>query len=269
MPTSEKFCLKWNDFQQNINTAFESLRKDVDFTDVTLACEDGNQVEAHKVVLAALSPFFHNLLKRNKHVHPLIYMRGLKFEDLLAIVDFLYYGEANIYQENRDNFLNIAEELELKGLNGSKGGDENGGGDCGTPQKQVYQPPVLSTQQTNCTSETNKVSQKNSFHSQPYSEVQVPSSTAIALPKQDFSGDMKELDEQIETMMGQGENFIKHGASRIKAFICQVCGKEGLKWNIKDHIEANHLEGISIPCSFCEKSFRSRNSLRNHVKAHN
>ena len=126
MTTSEKFCLKWNDFQHNINTAFEALRKDVEFTDVTLACEDGNQVEAHKVVLAATSPFFHNLLKRNKHEHPLIYMRGLKFDDLLAIVDFLYYGEANIYQENLHTFLNIAEELDLKGLNGREGGSEEG-----------------------------------------------------------------------------------------------------------------------------------------------
>ena len=128
MHTSEKFCLKWNDFQENINTAFVALRKDVEFTNVTLACEDGNQVDAHKVVLAASSPFFHNLLKRNKHAHPLIYMRGLKFEDLLAIVDFLYYGEANIYQENLDNFLTIAEELDLKGLNGGQGDSDEGEG---------------------------------------------------------------------------------------------------------------------------------------------
>ena len=58
MTTSEKFCLKWNDFQQNINNAFEALRTDDDFTNVTLASEDGNQVEEHKVVLAASSPFF-------------------------------------------------------------------------------------------------------------------------------------------------------------------------------------------------------------------
>ena len=88
---------------------------------ITLACEDGYQVEAHKVILAASSPFFQNLLKTNRHAHPLIYMRMMKSEDLLAIVD-LYYGEANIYQENLDTFLNIAEELKLKGLNGTKGG---------------------------------------------------------------------------------------------------------------------------------------------------
>ena len=115
---SEKLCLQWNDFQENIKSAFGNLREDNDFTDVTLACEDGQQVEAHKVILVASSPFFQKLLGRNKHPHPLIYMRGMKSEDLLAIVDFLYRGEANVFQENLDSFLAIAEELQLKGLMG-------------------------------------------------------------------------------------------------------------------------------------------------------
>ena len=63
MQTSEKLCLKWNDFHDNIKTAFESLRKDKNFTDVPLACEDGKQFEAHKVVMASSSPFFQHLLK--------------------------------------------------------------------------------------------------------------------------------------------------------------------------------------------------------------
>ena len=44
----EKLCLKWNDFQENVNTAFGSMREDNEFADVTLACEDGQQIEAHK-----------------------------------------------------------------------------------------------------------------------------------------------------------------------------------------------------------------------------
>ena len=115
---SEKLCLQWNDFQDNIKGAFRNMREDNDFADVTLACEDGQQVEAHKVILAASSPFFKKLLGRNKHPHPLIYMRGMKSEDLLAIVDFLYRGEANVFQENLDSFLAVAEELQLKGLIG-------------------------------------------------------------------------------------------------------------------------------------------------------
>ena len=96
---SEKLCLQWNDFQENVKVAFGNLREDKNFTDVTLVCEDGQQVEAHRVILAAWSPFFKGLLERNKHPHPLIYIRRLKFEDLLAIVDFLYCGEANVFQE--------------------------------------------------------------------------------------------------------------------------------------------------------------------------
>ena len=118
--SDEKLCLQWNDFQQNLTSAFKDLRDDKDFTDVTLACEDGQQVEAHKVVLISSSPFFRNLLQRNKHTHPLIFMRGVNAEDLVAMIDFLYFGEANVYQEKLDLFLVMAEELKLKGLDGNQ-----------------------------------------------------------------------------------------------------------------------------------------------------
>ena len=118
--SDEKLCLQWNDFQENLTSAFKDLRDEKEFTDVTLACENGEQVEAHKVVLISSSPFFKGLLLRNKHPHPLIYMRGVKSEILVAMIDFLYHGEANVLQENLDSFLAIAEELQLKGLHGTQ-----------------------------------------------------------------------------------------------------------------------------------------------------
>ena len=78
----KQLCLQWNDFQDNIKVAFANLREDKRFTDVTLACEDGQQLEAHKVILGASSPFFQKLFEKNTHPHPLIYMRGLKSKDL-------------------------------------------------------------------------------------------------------------------------------------------------------------------------------------------
>ena len=92
------------------------MRESTDFVDVTLACEDGHQIEAHKVILAESSPFFQSILLRNQHSHPLIYMRGVKSDNMTAMVDFLYCGEANVDQENMDPFLAFAEELQLKGL---------------------------------------------------------------------------------------------------------------------------------------------------------
>ena len=113
---SEKLCLQWNDFQDNLRSAFGSLKEDKDFTDVTLACEDGQQVEAHKVILAASSPFFQKLLQRNSHPRPLVFMRGVNAQELEGIVDFLYHGEANVEQDSLDAFLKLADELQLKGL---------------------------------------------------------------------------------------------------------------------------------------------------------
>ena len=125
MQNSEKLCLQWNDFQSNIKSAFGELRNDKDFADITLACEDGHHVLAHKDILASSSPFFMDILRRNKHPHPLIYLRGIKADDLVALVDFLYFGEANVFQENLDAFLALANELKLKGLEGPTVDDEN------------------------------------------------------------------------------------------------------------------------------------------------
>ena len=105
---SEKLFLQWNDFNENVNFAFQKLRGGKEFTDVILVCEDGQEMEAHKVILASSSPFFEKMLQKSKHPHPLIYLKGFQSKDFASILDFLYFGEANIYQENLDSFLAIA-----------------------------------------------------------------------------------------------------------------------------------------------------------------
>ena len=97
MARSEKLCLQWNDFRENVNSAFGKLREDNEFTDVTLACEDGQQVQAHKVILAASSPFFEKILQNSKHPHPLIFLRGFQSKDLVAILDLTSTLEKQIF----------------------------------------------------------------------------------------------------------------------------------------------------------------------------
>lgn len=62
MADTQHFCLRWNNYQSSITSAFENLRDDEDFVDVTLAC-DGRSLKAHRVVLSACSPYFRELLK--------------------------------------------------------------------------------------------------------------------------------------------------------------------------------------------------------------
>jgi len=115
MASSEKFCLRWNDFESNISVAFRELREEKDFFDVTLACDD-SQIQAHKVILSACSPFFRNVLRRNPHQHPLLYLKGVKYSELMSVLNFMYMGEVNVAQEELNSFLSVAEDLRVKGL---------------------------------------------------------------------------------------------------------------------------------------------------------
>ena len=259
---SEKLCLKWNDFQENVNSAFGNLREDNEFADVTLACGDGQQVETHKVILAASSPFFQELLKRNKHPHPLIYMRGVKYEDLLSIVDFLYNGEANVYQENLDSFLSVAEELRLKGLMGHTEDVEKKTEINYTDQtpRQMNPKTFYKREKSNFKSVEAKSNSEPKLDKQP-PNVQMSIERRVVIPNF-VTGDFQELDEKVKSMMETSQNLIPSGEKRAK--ICKVCGKEGQAVNIRDHIEAKHLEGVSLPCNVCEKTFRSRKILRSH-----
>ena len=86
---SEKFKLKWNDFQSNVSNSFELLRNENYLHDVTLVSDDNLQISAHKLVLSACSDYFKNILKHSKHphYHPLVCLSGVSSEDLNNIVD--------------------------------------------------------------------------------------------------------------------------------------------------------------------------------------
>ncbi|XP_066980738.1 broad-complex core protein isoforms 1/2/3/4/5-like isoform X2 [Macrobrachium rosenbergii] len=115
MGADQQFCLRWNNFHSNITSAFESLRDDEDFVDITLAC-DGRQIKAHKMVLSACSPYFRSLLKGNPCQHPIVFLKDVTFSNLSSILDFMYHGEVNVSHNELATFLKTAEALKVRGL---------------------------------------------------------------------------------------------------------------------------------------------------------
>ncbi|XP_075977614.1 broad-complex core protein isoform X5 [Anticarsia gemmatalis] len=115
MGDTQHFCLRWNNYQSSITSAFENLRDDEDFVDVTLAC-DGKSLKAHRVVLSACSPYFRELLKSTPCKHPVIVLQDVAFTDLHALVEFIYHGEVNVHQRSLSSFLKTAEVLRVSGL---------------------------------------------------------------------------------------------------------------------------------------------------------
>ena len=113
---SEKFCLKWNDFHSNVSNSFSLLRNENYLHDVTLVSDDEKQVSAHKLVLSACSEYFKNIFKKHKSPsssNMLICLSGVSSNYLENILEYMYNGEVQIYQNDLDPFLEIAQRLKL------------------------------------------------------------------------------------------------------------------------------------------------------------
>ncbi|XP_069702148.1 longitudinals lacking protein, isoforms H/M/V-like isoform X3 [Periplaneta americana] len=121
MGSEQQFCLKWNNHQSTIVAGFDTLLESGTLVDCTLAAE-GQYLKAHKVVLSACSPYFELLLSQHDEKHPIVILKDVKFQELKAMVDYMYHGEVNISQDQLGALLKAAESLQIKGLSDSGGG---------------------------------------------------------------------------------------------------------------------------------------------------
>lgn len=102
----QQFCLRWNNHQPNFISVFSNLLNNETLVDVTLAAE-GRHLQAHKVVLSACSTYFQSLFTVNPCQHPIVILKDVKFSDLKIIVDFMYYGEVNISQDQLSSIIKV------------------------------------------------------------------------------------------------------------------------------------------------------------------
>ena len=65
--------------------------------------------------------------------------------------------------------------------------------------------------------------------------------------------DMVDLDDKIDSLIAIGDTIL---AGQKRARICKLCGKQGPSVNIKKHIEARHITGVSNICTICGKNTR-------------
>jgi len=301
MGSTEKFCLRWNDFETNISRAFRELREDKDFFDVTIACDD-DQIEAHKVILSACSPFFRTVLKRNKHQHPLVYLKGVRYSDMLSVLNFMYHGEVNVAQEELNSFLSVAEDLKVKGLtqNGPSTGDPPPARKPvvaqtpAAPVKKSYQqpPPPQTSYQHNQYQDDDIQEVTPVIKSEPalqtYHPVSAPLATqdtnvdthALAATDDyvDYEGyDNSGYDDSMQIPVGDTdttkdvEALIQSIPSEEgESWQCLVCGKIcKRKYILKDHVQSLHTNsGPGHACDICYKVYKTKNSLQNHVSTY-
>ncbi|GAB0097916.1 hypothetical protein DMENIID0001_135990 [Sergentomyia squamirostris] len=111
-----KMNVQWNNHLQSLGTEFPRMLTTQRFVDVTLACE-GRRIHCHRVVLAACSSYFEDLLEENPAQHPIIILpKNVKYWMIQALVDFMYRGEVNVSEESFNELIECAELLQIHPL---------------------------------------------------------------------------------------------------------------------------------------------------------
>ena len=267
--------IKWNAFESNASKWFSSLRQEHDFYDVTLVSDDEKELQAHKLVLSACSPFFKNILKGKSHPNPMLYLSGVSSEDLNLLLDYIYNGEVQVENFKLERFMFVAKIFKLEGLLETE--QDNLDNPVEFDEK-IYFVPGLSSSSIPLQKDKkpshirNKFKRKEDSTSDYFADFD---SSEEARHKNEFPSDTNIMYPNINDSVKEGiESDVDEVEKRIAAlrekldtglYRCKTCGKTmNTKRDLGRHIET-HLEGLSFGCSMCEKTFRSRNSLSTHI----
>jgi len=282
MASSEKFCLKWNDFEHNVSSAFNDIREEKDFFDVTLVCEN-NQVQAHKVIIAACSPFFKSILRRNPHQHPLLYMKGVLYDDLVSVLNFMYKGEVNVAQEQLNSFLAVAEDLQVKGLTQSNNDNKESKSNLSSkPSSSSSQyPPIKKPKVSNSGSYSVAGSGNSQYQSssagvggqidsvdadddiQEVVPVKTEPAAAVSHLQTQESGMLAQVDEGGYTEEGY-EGYEGYDTSQYADYDNSAELAKGIDNAIEENM---YKDGLTWYCKICAYQNNHKGHLKEHVEA--
>jgi len=302
----EDYCLHWNDFEANITSAFRDMRNDLDFCDVRLAVKDkASPLKAHKVVLASCSPYFKDLLKEMKNDNQTmacspfyIMMSGVTSSTLNGILDFMYYGEVNVAQEDLERFLSLADELQVKGLmsKNSQGRVDASATAKVTPSKRRVAPPATSAMPS-----TTHSAPKRARTTAPPSTTSANTTRIVIAETQDTTTQHQDQYDDFDFEEGAAEVMYR-GAEGTEGFkddlgegtasggravnydddkdvmnegiekqggkyACLVCNyKSEIKCNTVQHFLTQHTPQPKAVCPLCQKVYKNTQTKDVHIR---
>ena len=256
------FLLNWDQHQINSTLALRNIWEEEEFLDVTLACDD-DQIAAHKVVLSSASPFFRNILKRNPHSHPLLYIKGATKKNMQGLLNFMYSGEAQVHQEDINEFMALANSLDIKGLAEEDLGKEKRDEEVIETSKNPPEPKKVSISKKK-RKKVEFAKGESDIKTEYQEEAQEYASDSVV---ENEEMDSFLIDNLTDTSMTEYEEKVNGMMTKhVSGWDCVKCGHTAKKRaHLEEHVQ-KHIEGYSFKCSTCTSTFGRKYTLRHHAR---
>jgi hypothetical protein len=236
MVGKEDVCVSWREFEATAASTFKDLLSSPHFTDVTLATEDDEYVEAHRVILSASSPMFRRMFLRHEHQKPVVFLRGLAGGQLRSLLDYIYLGECSVASGQLASFLRVAGDLRVAGL--AEEGEAASGSNHTKPSKMDEKLTKLSSDQTETKMNESSTDQ--------------------------FKEDV-DLSKMVRSIGEFGQLMCN-----VCGFVC--ADKDKIKYHLNEHNKTNHqnlehpLSTTAIPVKTEETSRKEKKTVERQIK---
>ena len=281
MSEGNQLHLNWNNFGDNLISLVKEFRDDKDFHDVTLLCEDGVMIPANKFLMSCCSSFFKFVFKRTLQANVVIYLKGVKGNHMKSILDFIYYGQTNVNENQLSSFLQSANDLKICGLveTNTKGHMsrylKKNSEDVGVSRQPETEPePVvedniltdleIKSEISNESPPPNLIPENvNPLITSDHREIESGQANKNYISDSDVNKYLEKVTHKQRLEKMEKRNFAVQNTWPC-TFSCTICGKAfNYKHVLENHIET-HMDN-SYPCEICQKHFKTRNSLKSHL----
>ena len=282
---TDNIQLTWPSFQNHTNGLLTKLHLSGVFSDVTLVCDDQTEFKAHRFLLSACSTVFNSILN-NTDDSSFIYLSGVERDELESILQFMYLGETTFDEDQVNEFLNVARDLEVKGI--SKKVEEsdnilsvelsNKDNEQAMTDMKTFMIGEVTYQCEECTSSFTSqgglLQHKNSIHELiKYPCIQCDYQ---ATQKVNLKNHVRSIHEKrrypcmhCEHVASEPTHLKKH-MNKKHIGIKYPCGKCTFITNdttkLKNHVTEEH-EGVKrYQCTYCDSNLKHRKSLYAHMR---
>ena len=290
---SGDFALHRTNHEEIRTSNLKSIWENEEFLDRTIACDD-DQIMAHKVILSAASPFFRNILNRNPHSHPLLYLKGTTKKSIQTLLDFIYSGETQINQDDMEEFMALARSLKVTGLVGevadlNEENVEKGSKNMENEKVPIKMKDYMIEEVVNSSRKERKISEPRKKPKDQQKEQKE------LIPKEDsrlfvLSEEMSEIeydaacigntleesgsfkddehsDDQSKLSLTEYNERVSESMTQTEhGWNCTECPfKSRARSVLLEHVD-KHIKGYWHNCKHCDKSFGRKSSLRRHER---